>query len=72
MNLQGRKVIITGAGQGIGRDYALAFVAAGAKPVLAEINGDKLRDVASEIETGEVKLLPSKLMSVLQTQLKLW
>jgi NAD(P)-dependent dehydrogenase (short-subunit alcohol dehydrogenase family) len=51
-DVSGRVVIITGAGQGIGRDYALAFVAAGAKPVLAEINGDKLRDVASEIETG--------------------
>lgn len=51
-DVSGRVVIITGAGQGIGRDYALAFVAAGAKPVLAEINGDKLRDVASEIEKG--------------------
>jgi len=51
-DVSGRVVINTGAGQGIGRDYALAFVAAGAKPVLAEINGDKLRDVASEIETG--------------------
>ena len=51
-DVSGRVVIITGAGQGIGRDYALAFVAAGARPVLAEINGDKLRDVASEIETG--------------------
>ena len=51
-DVSGRVVIITGAGQGIGRDYALAFVAAGAKPVLAEINGDKLRDVVSEIEAG--------------------
>ena len=34
-DVSGRVVIITGAGQGIGRDYALAFVAAGAKPVLA-------------------------------------
>ena len=51
-DVSGRVVIITGAGQGIGRDYALAFAAAGARPVLAEINGDKLRDVVSEIEAG--------------------
>ena len=51
-DVSGRVVIVTGAGQGIGRDYALAFAAAGARPVLAEINGDKLRDVVSEIEAG--------------------
>ena len=51
-DVSGRVVIITGAGQGIGRDYGLAFAAAGARPVLAEINGDKLRDVVSEIEAG--------------------
>ena len=45
-------VIITGAGQGIGRDYALAFAEAGAKPVLAEINGENLKDVAAEIEAA--------------------
>jgi len=47
-----RVVIITGAGQGIGRDYALAFAAAGAIPVLAEINGDTLADVAGQIEAA--------------------
>ena len=48
-DVSGRVVIITGAGQGIGRDYALAFVAAGAKPVLAEINGDKLLQTESQV-----------------------
>ena len=56
-DVSGRVVIITGAGQGIGRDYALAFAEAGAKPVLAEINADNLRNVASEIEAAGGKAL---------------
>ena len=52
-----RVVIVTGAGQGIGRDYALAFAEAGAKPVLAEINSDNLRNVATEIEAKGGKAL---------------
>ena len=50
-DVSGKVIIITGAGQGIGRDYALAFAEAGAKPVLAEINGEKLGAVAAEIES---------------------
>lgn len=55
-NVEGKVVVITGAGQGIGRDYALAFAEAGAKTVLAEIKGKNLRNVAAEVETagGEV------------------
>lgn len=56
-DVSGRVVIITGAGQGIGRDYALAFAEAGAIPVLAEINGENLHNVASEIETKGGKAL---------------
>ena len=55
-----RVVIITGAGQGIGRDYALAFAEAGAKPVLAEINEENLSKVASEIEAKGGEALPIK------------
>ena len=51
-DVSNKVVIITGAGQGIGKDYALAFADAGAKPVLAEINGDNLMKVASEIEAA--------------------
>lgn len=56
-DVSGRVVIITGAGQGIGRDYALAFAEAGAIPVLAEINGENLHHVASEIEAKGGKTL---------------
>mgnify|MGYP001160034846 CR=1 FL=1 len=56
-DVSGRVVIITGAGQGIGRDYALAFAEAGAIPVLAEINGKNLHNVALEIEAKGGKTL---------------
>ena len=56
-DVSGKVIIITGAGQGIGRDYALAFAEAGAKPVLAEINGEKLGAVAAEIESKGGKAL---------------
>ena len=45
-------VIITGAGQGLGREYALAFAAEGAIPVLAELNEENLNSVAKEIEAA--------------------
>ena len=45
-------VIITGAGQGLGREYALAFAAEGAIPVLAELNEANLNKVAGEIEAA--------------------
>jgi NAD(P)-dependent dehydrogenase (short-subunit alcohol dehydrogenase family) len=44
-------IIITGAGQGIGREYAHAFAEAGAIPVIAEFDGPNGQGVASEIET---------------------
>lgn len=49
-SVRDRVVVITGAGQGIGREYARQFAAAGAIPVIAEINGAAARNVAAEIE----------------------
>ena len=49
-SVDGRVVIITGAGQGIGRAYAHHFAKAGAIPVIAELNGQNGQRVASEIE----------------------
>ena len=47
--LQERVVIITGAGQGIGRVFAKAFALAGARAVIAEINEAKAAAVSEEI-----------------------
>lgn len=51
-DLADRVVIITGAGQGIGRAYAHAFAAAGAIPVIAELNAAAGERVAAEITAG--------------------
>ncbi len=48
----GRVVVITGAGQGIGRAYARHFADNGAIPVIADINGENGARVAAEIETA--------------------
>ncbi len=51
-DVSGRVVVITGAGQGIGREYAHQFAAAGAVPVIAEINSDAAAQVVAEIEAA--------------------
>ena len=50
-------VVITGAGQGIGRTFAKAFASAGARVVIAERNAEKARDVEQEIASGNGKAL---------------
>ena len=49
MKLQDKVTIITGAGQGIGREYALRFADEGAKVALADINKENVRHVAKEV-----------------------
>lgn len=46
--MKGRVAIVTGARQGLGRAFALAFAAQGALPVIAELNEEKGRAVAAE------------------------
>ena len=46
---EGKVAIITGAGQGIGREIALAMAREGASAVVADWNGCRAREVASEI-----------------------
>ena len=50
--LDGKIAIITGAGQGIGRAYALRFVDEGAKVAVADLNKANAEAVAKEIGPG--------------------
>jgi NAD(P)-dependent dehydrogenase (short-subunit alcohol dehydrogenase family) len=52
MKLKDRVAIITGAGQGIGRAYALRFVEEGAKVAIADLNDTNAEQVAKEIEAA--------------------
>ena len=45
----GRVVIVTGAGGGLGRSYALAFAAEGARVVVNDINGDAAQGTVDAI-----------------------
>jgi NAD(P)-dependent dehydrogenase (short-subunit alcohol dehydrogenase family) len=49
-SLAGRRGIVTGAGQGLGRVFALAFAEAGADVAVAEINRESGPETAAEIE----------------------
>jgi NAD(P)-dependent dehydrogenase (short-subunit alcohol dehydrogenase family) len=59
-SVKDRVVIITGAGQGIGREFARQFAAAGAIPVVADLNIDKAERVLAEVEAAGGKAMPAK------------
>ena len=50
LNLEGRKVVITGAGEGIGRCLALAFGKEGASVAVCARNKNKLNELSREIQ----------------------
>jgi NAD(P)-dependent dehydrogenase (short-subunit alcohol dehydrogenase family) len=50
MDIRGSVAVVTGAASGIGRAAALELAREGASLVLADLDGDGLREIASEIE----------------------
>lgn len=49
-SVRDRVVIVTGAAQGIGREFARQYAAAGAIPIVADLNIDKADAVVSEVK----------------------
>ena len=52
MQLQGKVVVITGAGSGMGRAMAIRFAAEGAKIVAGDWNGQRLDEVVANIQAS--------------------
>jgi NAD(P)-dependent dehydrogenase (short-subunit alcohol dehydrogenase family) len=57
MRFEGRTVIVTGGGSGIGRVMAKRFAAEGGRLVIADLLEDRAREVAAEIEADGGRVL---------------
>src|ERR1700731_3263961 len=58
-DLQGRRILITGASSGIGRCLAQLLALAGARLAVVARTEDKLRDLARSLAPAEVVVLPA-------------
>ncbi|WP_164661165.1 L-iditol 2-dehydrogenase [Tropicibacter sp. Alg240-R139] len=54
--LDGKSALITGAARGIGLAFSKAYVIEGARVAIADINGDRARDAAAEIDGGAIAI----------------
>ena len=55
MDMTGRAVIVTGAGQGIGRAISEMLLGLGGDVVMVERNPDTLRQTAAELDSDRLK-----------------
>ncbi|MFV9673322.1 MAG: SDR family NAD(P)-dependent oxidoreductase, partial [Acidimicrobiia bacterium] len=58
MRLEGKAAVITGAGNGIGRETALLFAAEGAAVAAVDINEETVNNAVSEIIAGGGTAIP--------------
>jgi 3-oxoacyl-[acyl-carrier protein] reductase len=66
MSLSNRVAIVTGSGQGIGREIALVLAERGASVVISDVNADTAKSAAAEIEAknGKSIAVPASVTSV--------
>lgn len=51
-SFEGKAVVITGAGSGMGKSMALLFAAKGANVIVSDINEQRVNDVVKEITSA--------------------
>ncbi|WP_072822682.1 SDR family oxidoreductase [Modicisalibacter ilicicola] len=71
MRLKDKTALVTAAGQGIGRATALRFISEGARVIATDIDGGKLRELATEpgIDTRRLDVLDADAISALAREL---